>query len=371
MAHRTQQSQHEEWQLSLSDSPCSYIPTEIVDGITASFAEKDDNDGTEICPRAECPATFEDEDMGQGLCVEANDVAFETLEQNELSLKSNQVVLENVQFEYRVTAAPPPQAVPNRLIYDMKCGDEAQLPGVLARSEGDPSHEDHNVNLCYEQFGRAFNFFYEVFGRNSIDDKGGPLVGVVNFGKFYPNATWSINKANNQHVLVFGNGWQNDASNQTPAYTWSGMFGGFVGSLEVVVHEMMHGISHLHLNLETRDDPGALDEHLSDVFGIMAEQWHKKQRFDEADWLVGEDCLVPSKKGFALRSFSAPGTAYDFGREEDFPKFGGWIRDRQVGHLQDKSTLSEDRGGIHFNSGILNRGLSDKGNQLLRTQWVA
>jgi Zn-dependent metalloprotease len=286
---------------------------------------------------------------------EATDgMAFTVTEQDELSLQSNHIMLHDVQFESRVVAAPLP--LPNRVIHDHQCGDEKQLPGVLARSEGDPDHEDPNVNMCYEQLGRAFKFFYEVFGRNSTDGKGGPLVGVVNYAKFYPNATWSIDETNNQRVLVFGNGWQTDASSNSPANGLAGMFGGFVNSLEVVVHEMMHGISHLELNLQKRDEPGALDEHLSDVFGIMAEQWQKRQRFDEADWLIGEDCLIPSKRGFALRSFMAPGTAYNFGSEKDFPGFRGFLKDPQMGHFKDKANVREDYGGIHLNSGILNRG---------------
>ncbi len=53
--------------------------------------------------------------------------------------------------------------------------------------------------------------------------------------------------------------------------TFAGMFGGSVGSLEVVVHEMMHGITQIHAQLLATEQPRALDEYLADVFGIMAE----------------------------------------------------------------------------------------------------
>lgn len=238
---------------------------------------------------------------------------------------------------------------------------EESLPGVKARSEGDPALNtkgDPSVDLCYENFGIAFDFFHKVFGRNSIDGKGGPLIGIVNFGFFYPNATWSMDRANMQHVLVFGNGWDNDPWKEgAPTKTWAGMFGGFVGSLEVVVHEMTHGITQTHVELLPEYEPGALEEHLADVFGVMAEQWHKKQTVEEADWLIGEDCVLPERKGFALRSFINPGTAYDF-TADDFSKdnfnFRGFAKDPQIAHWP-ISITREDRGGVHINSGIPNK----------------
>ncbi|EON68585.1 hypothetical protein W97_07843, partial [Coniosporium apollinis CBS 100218] len=247
---------------------------------------------------------------------------------------------------------------PNRVIYDMQFASrEEDLPGVLARSEGNPPlniQGDPSVNLCYDNLRIAFNFLHEVFGRNSIDGRGGPLIGIVNFGFFFPNATWSISRANMQHVPVFGNGWDNDPWNQgAPLNTWAGMFGGFVGSLEVVVHEMMHGITQTHAQLQATEEPGALDEHLSDVFGIMAEQWQKKQTVEEADWLIGEDCLIPERKGFALRSFVNPGTAYEF--DSDNLNFRGFAKDPQRAQWSEKYTASEDRYGVHINSGIPNK----------------
>ena len=63
--------------------------------------------------------------------------------------------------------------------------------------------------------------------------------------------------------------------------------------------------------LDYQDQSGALNEHVSDVFGIMCKQWIEKEPSDKADWLIGEYCLVPGVKGVALRSMKAPGTAYN------------------------------------------------------------
>lgn len=60
-----------------------------------------------------------------------------------------------------------------------------------------------------------------------------------------------------------------------------------------------------------RDESGALNEHISDVFGAMVKQWAENKKAEEADWLVGEGCFMPDKKGVALRNMKNPGTAYD------------------------------------------------------------
>jgi Zn-dependent metalloprotease len=236
---------------------------------------------------------------------------------------------------------------------------EDNLPGTLARSEGNAplnTPGDPSVDNAYDNFGIAWTFFHEVFNRDSIDNKGGPLIGIVNYGFYFPNATWSVSRANMQHVLIFGNGWDNDPWNQGAARkTFAGMFGGFVGSLEVVVHEMMHGITRTHVEFKAMDQPGALNEHLSDVFGVMAEQWHKGQTVEEADWLIGEDCLVPEKKGLALRSIINPGTAYDFGEDVDDVNFQGFAKDPQRQHWLDMFDGREDNFGVHINSGIPNK----------------
>ncbi|KAF4634765.1 hypothetical protein G7Y89_g3347 [Cudoniella acicularis] len=316
------QRQVQQQERQISGSPCLYIPFEILSGLAASNVDSEGQNVMGYSQMAVVPPSFE----GDSIKIEPQGKA-----------------------QY---------IRPNRLIYDMQFASrEEDLPGVLKRSEGDPPLNikgDPNVDLCYDNFGIAFEFFHKVFGRNSIDGKGGPLIGIVNFGFYFPQATWSVSKANMQHVLVFGNGWDNDPWNHgAPMKTFAGMFGGLVGSLEVVVHEMMHGITQIHVKLLGLKQPGALDEHLSDVFGIMAKQWHKKQTVEQADWLIGEDCLIPEQKGFALRSFANPGTAYEFG-SDDF-NFRGPAKDPQKSKYTDRFKGSEDRYGVHIDSGIPNK----------------
>jgi Zn-dependent metalloprotease len=63
--------------------------------------------------------------------------------------------------------------------------------------------------------------------------------------------------------------------------------------------------------LKYEGESGALNEHISDVFGKMATLWAEKKTSADSDWLIGEGCLMPGIKGVALRNMKFPGTAYD------------------------------------------------------------
>ena len=124
------------------------------------------------------------------------------------------------------------------------------------------------------------------------------------------------------------------------------LFQRFTASIDVIGHEMAHGITQDTADLEYRDQPGALNESYSDVFGSLVKQWSLKQTVDEADWLIGQELLMPEVGGVALRSMKAPGTAYDD------PVLG---KDPQPDHMTKFDTTPLDRGGVHINSGIPNR----------------
>jgi Zn-dependent metalloprotease len=222
-----------------------------------------------------------------------------------------------------VAAANPGQK--RRTIYDARGGYD--LPGRLVRSEGSPKSKDATVNEAYDGSGATYDLFWKIYGRNSIDGRGMRLDSTVHYGESYDNAFW------NGHQMVYGDG---DGE----------IFRPFTKSLDVIGHELSHGVTQYEANLDYRGQPGALNESFSDVFGILVKQYRLKQTALAADWLIGKGLFMPGVKAEGIRSMKAPGTAYDD------PVLG---KDPQPGHMSGYVVTSEDNGGVHVNSGIPNR----------------
>lgn len=85
----------------------------------------------------------------------------------------------------------------------------------------------------------------------------------------------------------------------------------FTGCIDVIGHELTHAVTDYTSPLKYQGQSGALNEHVSDVFGIMVKQRVENETAETADWLIGEYCLLPGVKGVALRSMKNPGSAYD------------------------------------------------------------
>ncbi len=214
---------------------------------------------------------------------------------------------------------------PRRSIHD--AGQQMLLPGMLARIEGQPPVGDAAVDEAYDALGKAHECFWQVFGRDSIDNHGFPLIGTVHYGVGYENAFW------NGAQMVFGDG---DGE----------IFNRFTRSLDVVAHELTHGVIESEAGLLYSDQSGALNESLSDVFGVLVKQFSLKQTADQANWLIGAELLTDKVSGSALRSMANPGSAYDD------PLLG---KDPQPAHMRDFIDTRDDNGGVHLNSGIPNR----------------
>jgi Zn-dependent metalloprotease len=231
-------------------------------------------------------------------------------------------------------ATASPTGRKHRLVYDARKKDV--LPGKLVRAEGDPKTADPCVNEAYDYSGDTFDFFLERFARNSLDDDGMTLISSVHVGeadgrdRFQPmnNAFWDGGQ------MAYGDG---DGV----------VFQCFTRSLDVVAHELTHGVQAFTSNLAYRGQSGALNEHFADVFGVLVRQWRRKESADKASWLVGAEILVPAKTRRAIRDMEHPGTAY-----ADDPALGS---DPQPDHMDRIYTGPADSGGVHLNSGIPNR----------------
>ena len=91
------------------------------------------------------------------------------------------------------------------------------------------------------------------------------------------------------------------------------VFTDFTKSDDVIGHELTHGVTQFTAGLDYSDEPGALNESVSDVFGAIFHQWRRKQTVAQADWLVGPDVLGPVavEKGYTcLRDLAAPGSRH-------------------------------------------------------------
>lgn len=160
---------------------------------------------------------------------------------------------------------------------------------------------------------KTYDYYLNTHQRDSYDGNGAEINSIVHYDKNYNNAFW------NGQYMIYG-----DGDGQT--------FTSLSAADDVVAHELTHAVTEHSANLVYENQPGALNESMSDVFGYFV---------DPDDWLMGEDVYTPGKDGDGLRSLSNP---------EQY---------NQPAHMnayQDlPNTEQGDYGGVHINSGIPNK----------------
>jgi len=225
---------------------------------------------------------------------------------------------------------PAVAGVKQRVVYDAKNG--SQLPGTPARNEGDPATGDAAVDEAYDGSGITFDLFSNIYNRNSIDNNGMRLDSTVHYQKGYDNAFW------NGQQMVYGDGDEDLPEAQR-------LFNRFTAALDVIGHELTHGVTQFEAGLVYWDQSGALNESMSDVYGSLVKQYQRQETAADANWIIGEGLFTANVNGTGIRNMKAPGTAYDD------PVLG---KDPQPGHMDDYVKTIEDNGGVHINSGIPN-----------------
>ncbi|PZE35035.1 M4 family metallopeptidase [Curtobacterium sp. MCPF17_031] len=220
--------------------------------------------------------------------------------------------------------AGTPDASPQRTI--STAAGTTTLPGTVVRREGEGDTGDAATDEAYAGLGATHAFWLDVFGRVSIDGAGLPLEATVHYGQEYDNAYWDGQR------MVFGDG---DGE----------VFRRFTVAVDVIGHELAHGVTQYTADLVYQGQSGALNESMSDVFGSLVAQYAAGQTAEQATWLIGEGLFTDAVHGVALRSMRAPGTAYDD------PVLG---KDPQPATMADYVETTEDQGGVHLNSGIPN-----------------
>lgn len=211
-----------------------------------------------------------------------------------------------------------------REVYDAK---GTETVGTRVRSEGEAKTGNVEVDKVYDFTGDVRGFYTDVHGRNSIDGRGMKMRSTTNYGNNYENAHWD------GEGMFYGK-----PGAQSPFKT-------FV-LRDITGHEITHGVTEFESRLVYRNQPGALNEHISDVGGALVEQRALGQNAKDASWLMGEGIWKDNVKGRALRDMKNPGTAYDD------VAIG---KDPQPAHMKDYNNTRGDNGGVHYNSGIPNR----------------
>lgn len=208
----------------------------------------------------------------------------------------------------------------DRLIYD--CKNQFQQRVSLVRQEGGSEVGDAVANEAYATSGFVREYYRNTFDLNSVNGDGMDLISNIHFGVDYNNAYWDGDE------MTYGDGDNKD-------------FKDFASAIDVVAHELTHGVTQFLANLEYSGQSGALNEHFSDVFGTIIKQKYLKQNIADADWLIGDTVVSKGFPGVAIRSMSAPGTANEF--------------DQQPAHMENYYTGTADNHGVHINSGIPNK----------------
>lgn len=112
-------------------------------------------------------------------------------------------------------------------------------------------------------------------------------------------------------------------------------------ALDVVGHELTHGVTDFTSNLIYENESGALNESFSDIMGSAMEFWAETNGYEpattlEPDWLIGEDFDLRGGSNPGFRNMADPGT------------------DGDPSHYDERYTGTGDNGGVHINSGIPN-----------------
>lgn len=202
----------------------------------------------------------------------------------------------------------------------------ASLPGgPVKNGTADFGVECPGAVSAHHHTGVVYDFFHGVLFRDGVDAKGMPLVSLVNTTspEDEPPPTWS-NACWWQGRMWYGQ--SADAPN-APLQSWS-------RHLDIVAHELTHGVTEYTSGLIYEGQSGALNESFSDIFAVLIKNWARDPDDTQSwDWEIGAGLA----DGKPLRDMSDPGRTGD------------------PSHMNDYLVTTRDDGGVHTNSNIHNK----------------
>jgi len=205
-------------------------------------------------------------------------------------------------------------------VYDMNHYENFNYASFVTSTSANSGWIKDGVSLSYN-ISETFDYYQQAHNRNSIDGKGGNVIGFVRYDYNYDNAYWT----SEYNAIFFG-----DAKP-------------YAGALDIVAHELTHGITSFTCNLVYSDQSGALNEAFSDIFGEMVEN----RTNGSTDWVNGK--LVSGEGGRNLKNPSSveiiPGQGYYYpSKMNEFYHRGSPL----LQMLKDA-----DYGGVHINMTII------------------
>ena len=227
----------------------------------------------------------------------------------------------------------------NQIVYDAASGttfppiaSQIAINNTPAQGTGYGAADDIEKAI-YDNTTATYNFWAAApYFRDSFDDQGTIIKSIAHWDNNSNNASWITGSATGHGYAKYGDG--------------SGLNGPTGNSLDVVAHEFTHGVTGSESGLIYQGASGALNESISDIFGVMAGQRN------DTDWLVAEDYVVPADLNVALRSMSNPTAFNQPDHMDDYatPDGGGSVYDQSC-----YNATNYDNDCVHINSGIPNK----------------
>jgi thermolysin len=231
--------------------------------------------------------------------------------------------------------------------YDLKgelARTQAYLSGLLTLNDSDVAADADNQWTdtaavdAHAYAGWTYDYLYKRFNRQGLDSRNLTMTSLVHpvrredwasvpasvLNLYYLNAFYA-----GRGIMVYGEGLPRGVTRGGREWTY------FSGAIDVVAHELAHGVTDYTSDLIYRNESGALNEAFSDIIGTSVEFYYQQAGAGalKADYLLGEDLTTPSG---AFRSMADPQA---YGDPDHYAK-------RYLG--------PDDNGGVHSNSGIAN-----------------
>ncbi len=225
-----------------------------------------------------------------------------SLYDGDVSFTADDVLDDGTEFRLR-------NVVPGVETYDMNEGMNYSAATDFISATSDFSDPDHATGVqAHWATEQTWEYFFNEHGRDSYNGNGATLISYVSYRQNYVNAFW------NGSFMTYGDGNGNPYTPLVP--------------LDIVGHEIAHGVTQFTANLIYQNESGALNESFSDIFGESVEYYARGSN----DWLMSGDI------GNHFRSMADPNVRND----PDTYQGDFWY------------TGSGDNGGVHINSGVMN-----------------